>query len=160
MKRAIALTAVLAFVLGASARASQAKPNFAGKWAIVPDAAAGAGGGMMTPAAMTVTQDDKALVVTSTSAQMGEMKTPYNLDGTEAKAPIDFQGNSLDRVTKSKWDGNKLALTATSNFNGQAFEVVQVWSLGADGSLLIETTRPDFQGGGAPVTTKATYKKS
>ena len=42
---------------------------------------------------------------------------------------------------------------------GQSFETKSVWSLSADGTLLVEVTRPDFQGGGAPITTKAAYKK-
>jgi hypothetical protein len=33
-------------------------------------------------------------------------------------------------------------------------------SLDPSGTLLVESTRPDFQGGGAPVTTKSTYKKN
>ncbi len=52
-----------------------------------------------------------------------------------------------------------LALTATSDMNGQAFEVKTVVSGGSDGTMVVETTFPDFQGGGAPMT-KATYKKS
>ena len=57
-------------------------------------------------------------------------------------------------------DGSKLVLTTIANFQGQSFETKQVWTLGADGTLTVEATRPDFQGGGAPVTTKAVYKKS
>jgi hypothetical protein len=33
-------------------------------------------------------------------------------------------------------------------------------SLDASGNLVVVSTRPDFQDGGAPVTTKATYKKA
>jgi hypothetical protein len=33
-------------------------------------------------------------------------------------------------------------------------------SLDASGNLVVVSTRPDFQGGGAPVTTKAMYKKT
>jgi hypothetical protein len=29
-----------------------------------------------------------------------------------------------------------------------------------EGNLLVEVTHPDFQGGGGPVTSKVTYKKS
>jgi hypothetical protein len=39
-------------------------------------------------------------------------------------------------------------------------ETSMVMSLDAGGNLNIESTRPDFQGGGAPITTKATYKKN
>jgi hypothetical protein len=33
-------------------------------------------------------------------------------------------------------------------------------SIDAAGNLLVESTRPDFQGGGGPITTKMTYKKN
>jgi len=155
MKRAI-VAAVVSVLFGVGL-AGQGKPNFAGKWSLIQDA--GAAGGMMVAAQMTATQDDKTLTVT-TSSQMGEIKTVYNLDGSEAKSPLEFNGNSMDRVTKAAWDGAKLTLTTSASFNGQAFETKQVWSLGADGNLMVESTRPDFQGGGAPVTTKLAYKKN
>ena len=158
MKRAIATLVTLALMAGAAGLASQAKPSFSGTWTLVPDANTQAGAGMMVASAITAAQDDKILTVTATS-QMGEFKTTYNLDGTEGNSPIEFNGTSMDRVTKAIWDGSKLVLTTTANFNGQAFETKQVWSLEADGRLVVESTRPDFQGGGAPVTTKATYKK-
>ena len=37
--------------------------------------------------------------------------------------------------------------------------VMNVLSLAADGALVYESTYPDFQNGGGPITTKATYKK-
>lgn len=157
MKRVLAAAGVCVVVF-ASLLSAQAKPNFAGKWTLVPDANS-QGGGMMTAAEMTVAQDDKTVTVTTTG-QMGEIKTLYSLDGKETKSPIEFNGNSIDRTTKTAWDGNKLVLTTVANFNGQGFETKQVWSLNADGSLAVDSTRPDFQGGGAPVTTKLTYKKS
>jgi hypothetical protein len=83
----------------------------------------------------------------------------FNLDGTPGKSPIEIQGMSIDRVTKSAWDGNKLVLTTVSDFQGQSFETKQVWTLNADGTLSVDATRPDFQGGGAPVSSKAVYKK-
>jgi hypothetical protein len=46
------------------------------------------------------------------------------------------------------------------NFDGNPVQVSMVMSLDPAGTLAVVTTRPDFQGGGAPVTTKRTYKKS
>lgn len=71
MKRA--WTATILTVLVAAGLAAQAKPNFAGKWTLVQDANA-AGGGLMVAAAMTVSQDEKTIAVTTTG-QMGELKT-------------------------------------------------------------------------------------
>jgi hypothetical protein len=154
MRRTFNATCVLILFLTALASA-QAKPNFAGKWALTDPNAAGVG---MNPTSMTVTQNDKTITLV-TVGQMGEIKTVFNLDGTEAKSPIEIQGMSIDRVTKSAWDGNKLVLTTVSDFQGQSFETKQIWTLGADGTLTVDSTRPDFQGGGAPLTTKLVYKK-
>jgi|SwirhirootsSR2_FD_contig_31_14766610_length_729_multi_2_in_0_out_0_2 hypothetical protein len=153
MKRVLSLVVLSVTVAGALV-AGQEKPNFSGTWKLSTEAA-----DMFTPPQLTVTQDVKTMTVTSTS-QMGEFKTLYSLDGTETKSPLDFNGTTIERVTKTTWDGNKLVLTITSNFDGQSFESKAVWALGTDGTLQIDLTRPDFQGGGGPVTTKASYKKS
>jgi len=141
-------------VLSVAALAAQDKPNFAGTWKIVGDS-----GDMMVAPQMTVAQDAQTLTVTA-STQMGEIKTVYNLDGSENKAPLDFNGTSIDRVTKAAWTGAKLTMTVLTNFNGQSFESKAVWSMNQDGTLHVETTRPDFQGGGSPVTSTVNYKKS
>lgn len=156
MKRLSMLSAV--FVVSASLAAglaAQTKPDFSGSWKIAP----GGSADMFTPPALAVVQDATTLTVTS-SSEMGEFKTTYNLDGTNGRSPIDFGGNVIERTTKLARDGEKLVLTTTSDFGGQVIEFKQIWSIAADGSLEVEATRPDFEGGGAPVTTKATYKKS
>jgi hypothetical protein len=155
MQRAI-VAVVLSFVFAGAGLAAQAtKPSFAGTWKLTSDASAG----MFVASQLVAADDGKTLTVTTT-AQFGENKTIYNLDGTEAKSPLDFNGTSIDRTTKAAWEGSKLVLTTKSDFNGMTFEIKQAWSLAADGTLEIESTMPDFQGGGAPTTTKATYKKA
>jgi hypothetical protein len=153
MKRSLS-SVFLCVAFAGAVLAGQEKPNFVGTWKLPADAAPD----MFMAPQLTVAQDAKTITVIS-ATQMGEIKTTYTLDGSESKSPIEFNGTSFDRVTKMSWDGGKLLLNVTTNFNGQAFETKSVWSLGADGALLVETTRPDFQGGGGPVTSKATYKK-
>lgn len=153
MKRVLALVALALCVT--AGLAAQTKPSFAGSWKLTSDA----GGDAFVAPAIAVAQDDKTITVT-VNGQMGEFKTPYNLDGSDGKAPLDFGGNTIDRTSKLVWDGDKLVLTTTSDFGGQAVQFKEVWSLATDGTLTIESTRPDFQGGGAPTTVKATYKKS
>ena len=154
MRRAINVTGVLVLLFTTLA-AAQAKPDFTGKWTLTSPAAASAG---MNPTSLSVTQDAKTITLVA-GTQMGDIKTVVNLDGTPAKSPIEIQGMSIDRTTKSAWEGNKLVLTTVSDFQGQTFETKQVWSLGTDGTLTIDSTRPDFQGGGGPVTDKLIYKK-
>ena len=152
MKRILSL--VFASLALAAAAAAQDKPDFTGTWKL-----AGEAPDQFTPSQIVVAKDATLLTVTTTG-QMGEFKTTYKLDGTAGSSPLDFQGNTIDRTTKMTWNDNRLTLTATSDMGGQAFEVKSVVSSGADGAMVVETTFPDFQGGGGPITTKATYKKS
>ena len=161
MKRVLSAFVALTLVAGAAAAFAQAKPSFAGKWTLVPDPNApaptgrggGRGGGLGQ--AFSADQNDKTLTVVTTT-QAGETKAVYNLDGSESKNPLTFNGNTIDRVSKTKWDGAKLVITTTTNFNGNANESTQTWSLDATGNLIVEATS-NF--GGNPTTTKATYKK-
>jgi hypothetical protein len=153
MTRTLVALAACVAVLGASA--GQDTSSFAGTWKLVDPATPD----QFTPTMMTVVQDATAMTVTTTS-QFGEFKTSYKLDGSEAPSPMDFNGMTIDRMTKLTRDANKLVLMTTSKMEGQSIEFKSVWSLSADGTLATETTVPDFQGGGAPTTMKAAYKKN
>lgn len=153
MTRSLSAVIVCVALVGATASA-QEKPNFVGTWKLADAATAD----MFTPTQITVAQDATVLTI-ATTGQMGEFKTTYNVDGTEGRSPLDFNGTTIDRMTKMAWDGNKLVLTSMSEMNGQTAEFKSVWSLTPDGTLATETTFPDFQGGGAPITAKANYKK-
>ena len=155
MKRILLALCACLILIAPAPLAGQDKPSFAGTWKLADPATPE----MFTPTAMTVFQDATTLTVTTTS-QMGEFKTSYKLDGSEAPSPLDFNGMTIDRMTKLVWEANRLLLITTSKMEGQTMEFKSAWSLGADGALATETTVPDFQGGGAPITTKATYKKN
>jgi hypothetical protein len=159
MKRATTLTA--AVVMLAAMVSAQAPPTFAGKWTLVPDpnAPAGGGRGMGMSSAVTIVQDASTLTITRTS-QMGEFTSTYKLDGSDSKNTLNFNGNAIEQLSKAKWDGGKLIVNTTMNFDGNSVETSMIMSLDAAGNLNIESTRPDFQGGGAPITTKATYTKN
>jgi hypothetical protein len=148
------VAAAVAAMLVTTVAAAQDKPDFSGTWKLVGDAP-----DAFTPAQIVVARDATTLTVTTTG-QMGEFATTYKLDGTAGPSPLEIQGASVERTTKATWSGNTLTLAASSNMNGQAFEIKSVVSPGPDGTMVVETTFPDFQGGGAPTTTKATYKKS
>lgn len=148
------LSTVLALSFLVVSAAAQEKPDFSGTWKL-----AGEAPDQFTPTQIVVAKDATMLTVTTTG-QMGEFKTTYKLDGTAGPSPLDFQGNMIDRTTKMAWNDNKLTLTASSDMNGQAFEIKSVISSGPEGTMVVETTFPDFQGGGGPITTKATYKKA
>ncbi len=153
MKRILS-TVLACMTLVAATAAAQDKPDFTGTWKLVGDAA-----DMFTASQIVVAKDATLLSVTTTG-QMGDFKTTYKLDGTESRSPLDFQGTTIDRMTKATWNGAKLTLSAVSDMGGQTIEIKSVVSAGADGTMIVETTFPDFQGGGGPITSKATYKKS
>lgn len=135
--------------------ASAQTPNFSGKWTLVPG---GAGPGGIGQEAV-ITQDATSLTI-KRSTQMGEFTTIYKLDGSESKNTLTVQGNTIDQVSKTKWDGGTLKVDTTLTFEGNPVQVSMSMALDPAGSLLVESTRPDFQGGGAPITTKSTYKKN
>jgi hypothetical protein len=158
MKRFLSV-AILAVVIAGVAVSAQSKPTFAGKWTIVPDAnsaaaISGRGGGL--GAEFTAVQDDKTVTVTTNNPQLGELKTVYNLDGSETKNPINFGGQSVDRLSKVKWDGAKLVITTIVSMGGNVAETTQSWMLDGSGNLLVETLSTFA---GQATTTKATYKK-
>ena len=151
---------IVAAVASITIAAAQAPPNFAGKWALVPDpnAQPGMGGGLGTEA--TITQDASTLTITRTT-QMGTFTSNYKLDGSESRNVLTIQGNSIDQLSTTKWDAGKLLVNTKMDFGGNVVETKMVMALDpASGNLLVETTRPDFQGGGAPITTKMAYKKN
>jgi hypothetical protein len=148
-------------VLAVAGLVAQAPPSFAGKWTLVPDANAPAGGGRGMGGlgqSATIVQDANTLTITRTT-QMGEFTTNYKLDGSESKNTLNMGGNSIEQVSTAKWDGGKLRINTKMDFQGSPVETSLVLSLDPSGNLLIESTRPDFQGGGAPITTKLMYKK-
>ena len=161
MRRVIGWTAVaMLTVVAAVGLAAQATPNFAGKWTLVPGPNSPQGGGMGAGlgAEATIAQDAKTLTITR-NGPAGEIKSVYNLDGSDSKNTMSFGDMSFDLISKVKWDGAKMNVTTTADFDGNKFETSMSLQLDAAGALVVESTRPDFQGGGGPVTTKMTYKK-
>jgi hypothetical protein len=157
MKTAHAVMTLAVAILLSVATLAQT-PNFTGKWALVPDPAAqGPGGGLGQSA--VIKQDAGTLTINRTT-QMGEITTVYKLDGSESKNTLNFQGNAIEQLSKTKWEGGTLHVDTSMNFDGSAVNVTMAMSLDPSGNLVVVSTRPDFQGGGAPVTTKATYKKA
>jgi hypothetical protein len=173
---ATALAAAL-FVAGLSA---QGKPDFSGKWTLVPgDAPAGGGapaggapgggapgggrggggrgggGGQFCGQECTIAQDANTLTVTRTT-QAGEAKAVYKLDGSESKITQQGRGGATEVVAKAKWDGNKISIARdVAGRDGGAPTTVTTTISMAGGQMEVE------QGGGpggAPAA-KQVYKK-
>ena len=158
------------FVVGLSA---QAKPDFSGKWTLVPDpnAAApggggpgggrggrgGGGGAQFCGQECTITQDGMTLTVTRTTPA-GEQKAIYRLDGSESKnAQQGRGGQTTEVVSKAAWDGSRVTITSSQpgREGGPAISRKTVISMNA-GQMEVENTVDFGQGAN---TTKQVYKK-
>jgi hypothetical protein len=159
MKKVVLFTlvAVMAFAVGAYAQ----KPDFSGKWVLDPAKSemgggpGGGGGGRQgggTPAPLTITQTAAELTFETT---MGEnvMKTVYKLDGKES---VNEGRGGMKSTLVSKWDGAKLVTTIKRETQQGTRESTETLSLGADGTLVRETTS---QGQSGPTTRKMVYNK-
>jgi hypothetical protein len=161
MRRTALFLSAAALVFSAGVAQAQGK-SFAGTWALAGDAAAAPGGrgggfGGLGPE-VTITQDAKVLT-TSRTTPNGEVKSVYNLDGSESKNTTAGRGGApMESSSKAKWEGDKLVITTTSSFNGNSFERTMALSMDSMGMLVVEATSPG-RGGGAPMTTKQMYTK-
>jgi hypothetical protein len=136
--RAIRLTVAVLIVLiggGASLGARQ-KPNFTGHWIIV--------GSAKGPAReQVVTVDEKTL---TTARPDGTRKTIYQLDGLERRMALPSADVTV--LASAKWDGNRIVITTTTSYdNGMRTVGKDVWSIDAQGRLVIDYTET---GPGAP----------
>jgi len=160
--RRSALLGVAAVAFVASSAFAQAT-SFAGTWNMVQDPAqqqaAGGGGrggrGGLGPT-ITIAQDAKTLTITRTT-QNGEVKTVYNLDGSESKNTVQGRGGAMEQVSTAKWEGANLVVTTKIMMGETAAESKATFSMDKDGSLWYESSRPGRDGN--PMTTKVQYKK-
>ncbi len=163
MRRNALIVGALSLVFAASVAQAQDKPNFSGTWSRVTDPNApaptgGRGGGRGgLGMSATLTQDAKTLTITRTT-QNGEIKTVYNLDGSESKNTMQMGGNAVEQVSKAVWDGNTLVITTNYAMGENAVTTTQKFTLDASGQLVLTVTAPG-RGGGEPTTTTSTYKK-
>ena len=164
MQRKLGLTAVLAVALAVTSYAQ--KTDFSGVWvadapAAAPAAApAGAGGGgrVMAAGPMTVKQTATELTIERTAGE-NKIVSTYKLDGSESVNKMMGRGGAeVETKSTAKWDGSKLTVvTNQAGQDGTVRESTQSWSL-EGGNLVVESTRTGREG--APVTSKAVYKKT
>ena len=162
MRRSVLLLSFAALAVAPCAVIAQAAPSLAGTWTLIaePNVASvpGRGGRGGLGRMATIAQDAKMLTVTRIM-QNGEMKMLYNLDGSESRNTVTMGGNPIEQSSTTKWSDNKYVITTMSSFNGKSFTSTMTLWLDASGNLVVESTSP-ARGGGAPVTTTMSYKKS
>ena len=165
MKRTLFASAAL--VMFAGTAFAQAKPNFSGKWTLLPDTAAvqlqgvSPGGAEMGGLASeaTITQDDKTITIKRMTPNMGEMVSVFNLDGSETYATVNVQGQSIPLTMKTRWEGSKLITSTWANV-GQTIEIILNFSLDDKGNLVTEHIMPAMGNGMNGGTLISKYKKN
>jgi hypothetical protein len=165
--RRISILSSAALVLFAGTALAQAKPNFSGKWTLLPDTAAvqlqgiSAGGGEMggLSSEATIVQDDKTITITRMTPTMGEFKSVFNLDGTETYSTVNVQGQQIPLTMKTRWEDKKLITSTWANV-GQQIEIILNFSFDEKGNLVTEHVLPAMsaQMTGGTLITK--YKKN
>ena len=88
----------------------------------------------------------------------GDGTTTYTLDGKEAKSEMQGPMGSMQMSTKAKLDGGKLEITRTVGTPMGDRVTSEKWSLNTDGTLSVESQRPN-RDGGTDTTTKVFTKK-
>lgn len=158
-------TCAVVFVVAASiALGAQKKPDFSGTWAFdasKSEVAQGPAGGRMGggPLEMTVVikQTAEALVIEQKTGDNTRTLT-YRLDGTES---VNRGMRGTDVKSTSRWEGDTLVTEGTQTMSGPGGEVTiksrEVRSLGADGTMVVQTTRETPRGA---MSSKLVFKKA
>ena len=165
MRRTVVFSSAVGLLLIGSGAFAQAKPNYTGKWTILPDSSPSAmqqgmprGGADMGGLGEegTITVDDKTLTIGRSSTVVPQ--SVFNLDGTETRQTVDIgNGNLVDLTLKAKWDGNKILTSTWATVQGQSFEIVLNLSIDDKGNLVTEHTTPPM--GNMPGGTQITKYK-
>ncbi len=160
MRRAELFVTTAALVVGAANLRAQT-PNFAGTWTRIVDASAPAANIAGEPDALTIVQDSNTLTMTQQMTRGSAPGLVFNLDGTDRKTMTrNRDGDQSETVTRAKWDGSTFVETVIRNLNGASVvSATFALSLDASGHLVVVVTRTPL-GGGNPVTTTSSFKKS
>ena len=139
MRRALQLAVMAAVILPFAARA-QTKADFSGTWTLdtsKSDAPQGRGGrGPAGP--VTIKQTANEIVIGTAT---------YKLDGSESTNEMMGRGGPQQVKSKAHWDGAKLVIESTRDFQGMSITQKETRSLSADGKeMTVEQTTSTPQG--------------
>ena len=128
---------LFALVTLASPMAVQADPDFSGTWKLDMAAAQGP----MAPQSMTlaITQDSNTVKIESAATtQMGDQQinTVINLDGSQSKNVNSTPAGDIEMTSTAAWDSSALVVTTRMQFQGQAVQQTDRWSLDTTGKTL------------------------
>jgi hypothetical protein len=111
----------------------QSKPDFSGRWVVVspPDVAG----------QERDVRHDATTLSTSHPSEGGGHGAVYKLDGSESRNALASHGNEIVSISTASWTRDRLTVrTTTTQPDGRRSDQTQVWSLDAEGRLVIEVT--------------------
>ena len=149
--KTLARFAIAAAMLAVAASAQQ-KPNFSGRWVVViPEKGAGQ--------EQIVKHDDKTLS-TERASEGGGHRMIYQLDGVERRSAIPSRGQEIVILSKALWDGDRVVITSQASYpNGMKTQSKEIWSLDAQGRLVIDYTESGPRGSPGPAMKVIHVKK-
>ncbi len=184
MKRNVVLAAaIVLFALAVSASA-QKTANFSGTW-VLDSVKSKPAETMIESQTLVVTQTAAELKVERTTTRKappagapaggppgggggggrmggmggGDGTTSYSLDGKAAKSEMQGPNGAMQVTTTAKAEEKSIKITRSVETPMGARETSEKWTLNADGTLTVESSRPN-RDGGTDTTTRVYTKKS
>ena len=169
MKRNFVFAAIFAIAAFAMTASAQKATDFSGTWTLDASKSKPAEA-MIETQTFVVTQTATDLKVDRTSkmkadaapmrggGNMGDGSTTYTLDGKGVESEMQGRGGSMKVTTKAKIDGGKLEITRSFTTPMGDRTSTEKWWLNADGTLTVESTRPNREGGTDTMTRIYTKK--
>jgi len=151
MRFVTALVGVAAVALLTAGVGAQGKPSFAGDWKKVTEQGQGEPG-----IDLTITQSATVMTIEYRAGTLAPApgKLTYKLDGSASANPMAGHGGApTERISRAAWAANTLVVTTRTGTG----EERRTFSL--EGDVLVVDTSAPARPGGAPTTTKATYKR-
>lgn len=147
--RRLAFVSVL-LALASPLAAQASHPDFSGTWVLDP-ARTVVDGQMEAPSAVTFTVvqvGDSLSVDEKIIGSFGDqaLKKIWKVDGKPWANNFSYGGVPMVLSTTLRWNGAVLALHTTSDYQGNAVDQSETWSLSADGKTLTDATSTSVNG--------------
>jgi hypothetical protein len=149
LSRCLPLGTIL-IALASPLTAQAAHPDLNGTW-VLDASKTVVDGQMQAPPAATyvvVQVGDSIAVDQKMTAQAGEVvvKKAWRVDGKPWANTITYGGVDMVLSSTLQWNGAVLAMHTTSDYQGNAVEQVETWTVAPDGKTLTESTTTNVNG--------------
>jgi hypothetical protein len=85
----------------------------------------------------------------------------FQLDGVERRSALPSHGSEIVILSTAKWEGDRIVITSRASYpNGMKTQSKEIWSLDAQGRLVIDYTESGPGGSPGPTMKVIHVKKS